>query len=52
MPKQLREIYGDYVMPETEVRAILDENKVMRAYPDMSFLFSLYAPQFGRARVS
>lgn len=25
--KQLREIYGDYVMPEEEVRWILDHNK-------------------------
>jgi antitoxin (DNA-binding transcriptional repressor) of toxin-antitoxin stability system len=25
--KQLREIYGDFVMPETEVKAILDHNK-------------------------
>lgn len=27
MMKQLREIYGDYVMPEKEVKAILDYNK-------------------------
>jgi antitoxin (DNA-binding transcriptional repressor) of toxin-antitoxin stability system len=25
--KQLREIYGDYVIPEEEVKAILDYNK-------------------------
>ena len=25
--KQLREIYGDYVMPEKEAKAILDYNK-------------------------
>ena len=25
--KRLREIYGDYVMPEEEVKAILDYNK-------------------------
>ena len=25
--KQLREIYGDYVMPEEEAKAILDYNK-------------------------
>jgi len=27
MMKQLREIYGDYVMPEDEAKAILDYNK-------------------------
>jgi len=27
MMKQLREIYGDYVMPEEEAAAILDYNK-------------------------
>jgi prevent-host-death family protein len=27
MMKQLREIYGDYVMPEKEAKAILDYNK-------------------------
>ena len=27
MMKQLREIYGDYVMPEEEAKAILDYNK-------------------------
>ncbi len=27
MMKQLREIYGDHVMPEAEAKAILDHNK-------------------------
>jgi antitoxin (DNA-binding transcriptional repressor) of toxin-antitoxin stability system len=27
MMKQLREIYGDYVMPDEEAKAILDYNK-------------------------
>ncbi len=27
MMKQLREIYGDYVMPEEEVKAIFDHNR-------------------------